>query len=178
MDISRFSIEEFENFETFLYRLRKPDYAYDRFVSMLVNLPRAAALRNLIRATELPDEGAVCEAIALLVGLFPDAGAVICRQFLSHESGTVRRISVDYLDRVPGLWEEEVLSLLNRETDGDTRFLAVQYLAVRGTRTALKALERIAETDTATDYEGRKVSGLAKKAIAAIHAKCGSIVDR
>jgi|GEM_PF-4023923 len=169
MSIDQLDISEYGPFESYLSKIRQPSYSYDRFVAMVVNLPRQVASHNLYKATFHSDMAVVCEAINLFSRLFPDEGSIRCLDLLKVSDPLIQVCSLNCLMLMEYLCEDIVISLLQTEQDAEVRFTSIEYLAKLGSAKAIDTLQTICEEDDTIDYEGRPIAALSAAAISSIN---------
>lgn len=171
MDLALIGISTYDRFEQYLERLWTENYTYDRFVAMVLRLPRAKAVDFLRRASRHPRVDLLCQAIDLLARLSPLDACPRCFELLLHSDQNVRRVAIQSLQTAGVACEDAAVRHLETEPDGDARVAWVELLEGFGTDFSIAMLRRMAESDPATDYEGRPMRFFADRAIGAIERR-------
>jgi HEAT repeat protein len=170
MDIATLDISEFANFKRHIERLRQQEYPYDKFLMMVLHLPRWLAIEHLRESTFHPDPEVYCEALDLLSRLSPIDSCPRCFELLSDEDARVRQVALDCLKIMGIRCETSILRVLKTEKDGNVRRACVEALSWIGSARSVGILREIKETDKSVDYEGRPINDVAEGAIKRIEA--------
>jgi HEAT repeats len=158
-------VSQYDSFLDYLKTIRTPSRPYDRFVALVLHLPRKVAIGHLTLATHDSDTQVICESLDLLARLSPESARSRCIALLTHEDFHVRLLAVTTLRRAETPCEDDILRLLAVETNGDVRYACVRFLAELGTRNSIAALQNIVAHDNSIDYEGRPIRLIAADAL-------------
>jgi hypothetical protein len=174
MELPQLNISDYASFLHYLTHLRTEGYQYNRFVVMVLHLPRKVAITFLREATFAAEDCIKCEAIDLLSRLSPSDAFPRCCELLHEADADVRIVALQCLQFMEVPCEEYIARLLRTETNGNVRCAAVDLLASVGTRRSIPVLTDLASHDTSFDYEGRPIRFFVEKALDSIQSPGGS----